>query len=286
TSNAENPEHIFASPGTYDVLLIVMYKDGMCSRTATHPITITAAPAVAITNPDNDYLICAGESITLEVIGTFTSYAWSTGATGSSITATDDGTYTVDVTAVNGCVLTATRDVTGLPAPGVVVTATPQQINEGESTQLSAAGLENFQWTPEESLTTAPNIADPVANPLVTTTYTVTGTDANGCTGTATIQVTVLGEAIVNKLAPKNFFSPNNDGPNELWQVDNIADYPQCGVTIYDDKGVKVYSAKPYNNDWNGTFNGKALPNGVYFFVIRCDGEENAPRTGSITVIR
>jgi gliding motility-associated-like protein len=63
-------------------------------------------------------------------------------------------------------------------------------------------------------------------------------------------------------------------------------EYPQCGVTIYDDKGVKVFSAKPYLNDWDGTYNGKRLPDGVYYFIIRCDGEENKPRTGSITVLR
>src|SRR5436190_18192722 len=72
----------------------------------------------------------------------------------------------------------------------------------------------------------------------------------------------------------------------DLWVVDHIVDFPQCAVSIYDDKGVKVFSAKPYGNDWNGTFNGKNLPDGVYFYVIRCDGEENSPRTGSITLIR
>ena len=68
--------------------------------------------------------------------------------------------------------------------------------------------------------------------------------------------------------------------------VENILNYPQCSVTIYDDKGVRVYDAKPYNNDWDGTFRGKQLPDGVYYYIIRCDGEENNPRSGSITVLR
>jgi gliding motility-associated-like protein len=87
-------------------------------------------------------------------------------------------------------------------------------------------------------------------------------------------------------LKPGNFISPNNDGPNELWVVENIQTYPQCGIAIYDDKGVRVYEAKPYQNNWDGTFNGKRLPDGVYYYIIRCDGEESVPRSGSITLIR
>ena len=101
------------------------------------------------------------------------------------------------------------------------------------------------------------------------------------------MEVKVRGESIVSKLAPSNFFSPNADGVGDYWQVTKIDEYPQCGVTIYDDKGVKVYEAKPYQNNWEGTFtNGKQLPDGVYYYIIRCDGEESVPRTGSITVLR
>lgn len=285
TSTAAEPEHIFATANPYSVELTVSYSGNVCSNTTSNPITITNAPPVAITNPSNDYLMCEGEELSLEVTGTFTTYAWSTGETGPSIIITQSGTYTVDVKATNGCLLTASRVVNGLPAPGVIVTATPQQINEGESSQLLASGLNNYEWIPPDGLSST-TIAEPVATPLVTTTYTVTGEDTNGCTGTATIEVSVKGDAIVSKLDPKNFFSPNNSGPNDLWTVDHILEYPQCTVTIYDDKGVKVFNAKPYQNDWNGIFNGKPLPDGVYFYIIRCDGEENSPRTGSITLIR
>ena len=95
------------------------------------------------------------------------------------------------------------------------------------------------------------------------------------------------GDYIVNKLTPSKFISPNNgDAINPLWVVGNILDYPQCSVSIYDDKGIKVYEAKPYVNDWEGTYRGKQLPDGVYYYIIRCDGEENHPKSGSITVLR
>jgi gliding motility-associated-like protein len=285
TSTEKNPEHIFTSASTYDVTLTVSYKGNSCAETKTIPITITAAPAVAITNPGNDYTFCDGATLLLQVTGTFTGYSWSTGATTPSIEVSEEGTYTVDVTATNGCILTASRTVETLPAPAVIVTATPPQINEGESSQLAASGLESYTWEPAETLSQA-TIANPVATPLVSTVYKVTGLDANGCEGSATIDVKVAGDAIVTKLKPGNFISPNNDGPNEQWVVENILTYPQCGITIYDEKGVKVYEAKPYQNNWDGTFNGKKLPDGVYYYIIRCDGEESAPRAGSITLIR
>jgi gliding motility-associated-like protein len=168
----------------------------------------------------------------------------------------------------------------------VTATANPVQVNEGESSQLMATGLANYLWDPAATLDDAA-IADPVATPTGTTVYTVQGTDDNGCPGTATVEVSVKGDFIVNKLRPSKFISPDNgDAINPLWVVENILNYPQCSVTIYDDKGVRVYDAKPYNNDWDGTFRGKQLPDGVYYYIIRCDGEENNPRSGSITVLR
>ncbi len=284
TSTDKDPEHIFTTANTYNVILTVSYAGGACPDTETHPVVVTPAPAVNITNLDNKYTLCEGTPLQLQVVGTFNTYAWSTGATTPSIEVTQGGTYSVDVT-TNTCTLTASREVDELEAPEVVISATPEQIDEGQTTQLEASGLNNYTWTPTETLSSS-TIFNPVATPLQTTTYTVTGLGANNCEGSATIIVKVAGEVIVNKLLPNNFFSPNNSGSNEMWKVGSIQDYPQCGVAVYDDKGVKVFDAKPYQNDWNGTFNGKALPDGVYFYIIRCDGEESTPRTGSITLIR
>lgn len=285
TSDEKDPEHIFTAVNSYTIKLIVSYGNNACAQETSKPISITAAPAVSITNPDNKYNFCEGDSVLLQVIGAFTSYSWSTSETTSSIYAKQGGLYSVDVQA-SGCVLTAQRQVTEEPAPVVLVTATPPQINEGESSQLEASGLANYTWSPPDGLSST-TIFNPVATPLVTTRYTVKGPAAGfGCPGIGIIDVVVKGEPIVNKLRPTKFFSPNQDDKNPVWLVENILDFPQCAIMIYDDKGVKVYDSKPYLNDWDGTFNGQKLPDGVYYYVIRCDGEENKPRTGSITVLR
>jgi gliding motility-associated-like protein len=172
-----------------------------------------------------------------------------------------------------------------LPAPEVTTSATPPSISVGETSQLNASGLINYEWEPAPTLTD-PTIANPIASPTETTVYTVWGDGGNGCAGTGTVEVNVKGEAIINRLRPVNFFSPNGDAINNFWTIENILTASECLVRVFDDKGIKVFEAKPYLNDWDGTFNGRTLPDGVYFYIIRCDGEENNPKTGSITLLR
>jgi len=181
--------------------------------------------------------------------------------------------------------LKASKTITALPGPELTIQAKPEVIDEGQSVQLEASGLETYSWTPAETLTDA-SLPNPVAVPLMSITYTVTGKDNNNCKGTASVDVKVRGEAIVKKLKPENFFSPNEDLYSPYWKVEKIDEYPQCEVAVYDDKGVRVFTAKPYMNDWDGSFNGKRLPDGVYYYIIRCEGEESAPRSGSITLLR
>ncbi len=287
-STEQNPKHIYSTAGSFSVGLSVTYPSNTCPISLSKPISITAAPAVNIINANNTYEICPNGSLVLGLNDTFTSYLWSTGATTPTITINSAGEYSADVTATNGCQLKAIRAIDALPAPTINVVASPEQINEGESTQLLASGILNFSWEPAESLS-ATDLADPVATPLTSTTYTVTGSGGNGCIGSASIAISVIGESIVSKLFPGNFFSPNGDAVGQFWVIEKIEEYPQCNVTIYDDKGVKVFEAKPYENNWEGTFNtssGTRLPDGVYYYIIRCDGEESKPRSGSITLLR
>jgi gliding motility-associated-like protein len=285
-SSDANPKHIYATSSTFSITLTAAYPSNACPNVATKTITITEAPAAVISTASGKFEICPDASIVLGLTNTFSSYAWSTGETTPTITANKTGEYNVNLTATNGCKLKAVQEITGLPIPVVTATATPDLINEGESVQLAAEGLLTYAWTPAESVTD-PNQAQTSAMPVTSTTYTVAGAGANGCKNSATVDVKVRGDATVNKLVPGNFFSPNGDATGQQWTVGKIEEYPQCGVTIYDDKGVKVYDAKPYLNNWEGSFiNGRPLPDGVYYYIIRCDGEENNPRTGSITILR
>jgi gliding motility-associated-like protein len=288
-SNDINPTHSYNSASTFNAKLVITYAGGICRDSTIQQLTVQAAPSLSITSSSGLFSFCEGTVLTLQANGSgfdTNSYHWSNSATSPSTNVKTGGTYSVSATATaGGCVITAIQDVTQLPAPIITVSATPPAVNEGEPTQLSASGIINYSWHPGKTLSDS-TIANPIATPKETTVYTVSGKGGNGCVGLYSISVKVNGESIIKKLKAHNFFSPGNgDDTNEKWEVEPITTYPQCGVTIYDEKGMKVYEAKPYLNDWAGTFNGHVLPEGVYYYIIRCDGE-STPKTGSITLIR
>jgi len=68
-------------------------------------------------------------------------------------------------------------------------------------------------------------------------------------------------------------FSPNGDGINDFFRIDGLQQYTNHMVTVYNRWGSKVFESADYNGDWYGTFNGKDLPDGTYFYIIEVDGE-------------
>ena len=107
-----------------------------------------------------------------------------------NITALNAGVYTLNYTAPAGCTATTTVNVTVNSLPTINVLASPTSICIGESTTITATGALTYSWTPDTGLSaTAGDII--TAEPLTTTNYTVTGTDANGCSNSANIDITV-----------------------------------------------------------------------------------------------
>ena len=66
----------------------------------------------------------------------------------------------------------------------------------------------------------------------------------------------------------KNFFTPNNDGMNDFWVIEDIKDNPVNEVKVFTQSGKMVFSAKDYQNDWAGKFEGSVLPSGTYYYEI------------------
>jgi gliding motility-associated-like protein len=80
------------------------------------------------------------------------------------------------------------------------------------------------------------------------------------------------------------FFSPNGDGVGETWVIRNIDSYQTCGLVVFSRSGQKVFNAKPYQNNWDGTFNGKPLSDGDYYYVMNCD--DGRKIKGAVRLIR
>jgi gliding motility-associated-like protein len=268
--------------GNYTVSLLVHYDDTDCNDTFTKDINVVNSPSVAILY-DRDTVMCEGDTITLSVEDIHTAYSWNTGSTSNSITVTAAGTYSVDVTTAAGCVATASVEVVTQPLPDIIASADIDQIFVGDTVQLLASGGITYQWSPADGLSD-PNIPNPIATPVRTTTYTVTADGPNGCLGSTEITINV-GAGI--NVSPKPLFSPNNDGQNDLWIIENIDRYPDCTVIIVNRQGNVLYERRPYyGNEWDGTLNGNPVIEGAYYFVIRCEGSSQNAASGSITLIR
>jgi gliding motility-associated-like protein len=83
----------------------------------------------------------------------------------------------------------------------------------------------------------------------------------------------------------KNFFSPNEDGTNDAWVVDDILDNPINEVKVFSQNGTLLFSERNYKNTWKGTFNGKAIPPGTYYYEINIYNGESIIK-GFLTIIR
>ncbi|RYG08895.1 MAG: gliding motility-associated C-terminal domain-containing protein, partial [Chitinophagaceae bacterium] len=82
-----------------------------------------------------------------------------------------------------------------------------------------------------------------------------------------------------------NSFSPNNDAVNDDWQIAGVINYPNADFTIFARNGSKVFYSKGYNKPFDGRFNGKQLPAGIYYYVI--DLKSSCGKlSGSLTLIR
>lgn len=183
-----------ANPTTTTTYTVTIFDAGTgCTTTDTVSVIVQALPTA---NAGSNTGICIGSSTTLGASGG-TGYSWSP-ATGLSSTtianpiANPTTTTTYTVTVSNGsCSSTASVTVTVNPLPTVDAGAFTN-ICPGGSTTLNATGANTYVWSPGASLSN-PNIANPVATPSAATTYTVTGTDINGCIASDTVSVTLNG---------------------------------------------------------------------------------------------
>jgi gliding motility-associated-like protein len=199
-TNTANPTVTSAGSNTYTVTVV----DGNgCRDSATANLTVHKLPDV---HAGNAVQVCTAGSTVLQATGA-TSYSWTPG-TGLSNTNTSNPTaspaattqYTVTGTDANSCVKTDTVTVS-VGGSMTLVVSSSTAICLGTNTPLSASGASTYTWSPAAGLS-ATNISNPTASPTVPTTYTVTGNNGGGCTGSATIKISVNTPPVANAGSP------------------------------------------------------------------------------------
>jgi gliding motility-associated-like protein len=177
---------------------------------------------------------------------------------------------------------TAALQLNVFPPPAPVNAGTDTTIMAGESVQLNGVGTGTPFWLPIAGLDN-PVVYTPVASPGGTTSYTLVVTDANSCINTDTVLVIVNQPSFTGTAS--NYFSPNGDGVNDAWFIEDILYFPTNEVFVYNIYGQEVYSKKGYINDWKGTYNGSDLPDGTYYYVLKFSDSSTLLK-GSVDILR
>jgi PKD-like domain/Secretion system C-terminal sorting domain/Ser-Thr-rich glycosyl-phosphatidyl-inositol-anchored membrane family len=185
-ANISNP---VASPTSTTTYTVSGQGSNGCSSNATVIVVVNPIPTVSA----NPITICSGQSgtLTATVSPTGGNYSWSTGQTTASVVVnpTSTTTYTLTYTSLATCSNVTTVAVAVVSAP-IANAGSPATICSGSSTNLNASGGTTYSWSPGTGLS-ATNIANPVASPTSTTTYTVTVGNGGSCTSTSTVTITV-----------------------------------------------------------------------------------------------
>lgn len=155
-------------------------------------------------------------------------------------------------------------------------------ISPGESAILQGSGSGSPFWTPSTGLDSS-NVFRPVASPFQSTNYVLTVTDSNGCVNSDGVMITVITPIFNGTIT--TLFTPNGDGINDAWYIENIENYPDNEVMVFNIHGQQIYSQKGYVNEWKGTYNGKELPDGTYYYILRFAREKELFK-GSIDILR
>lgn len=168
-----------------------------CGSEISNVVSVTVNPNPVITAPD-DFSVCDGTTVTITGTGAV-GYAWTGGVVdGTPFTpAVGTTTYTVTGTDVNGCQGTDDVAITVFALPVIDAGADLAGCDDGSLVTLNGAGGVSYVWTGgiTDGVAFAPSVG--------TTTYTVTGTDANGCENTDAVDVTVYANPIIT--APADF---------------------------------------------------------------------------------
>lgn len=237
------------------------------SNTTKYTLTTTASPSDG-GSISGEGTYDAGSTPTLTATPAagyiFTGWSGDASGTDASVTVTMNSNKTI---IANFSVITFTLSATVVPSTGGSVTG-PGVYPSGTVVIIEAVPVPGYTFVGWNG-----DIAG------IATSQTIT------MTSNVAVQANFQSvEDVVLKI-PK-LFSPDNRGDvsTEAWNIENAHLLDGCEIVIYNRAGQKVYSSTGYPYPWDGTSNGRPLPDGAYFYLIRYP--DNTKQTGSVTIAR
>jgi gliding motility-associated-like protein len=229
-------------------------------------ITVTApAPVVLNTTVTDAYCDLPDGKLEFDVEGGTPPYTYSSNGMVSGPVSGQlfSGDYLIKVADANGCDATASYTVNNITPPPITILNNDTTINIGEKIRLQAINGVDYEWLPTEGLscTTCP---DPVAQPLVPTTYIVHTVTGRNCIAADTINVKLTH---YQYLYIPTAFSPNHDGNNDYFRVKSTG-INQFKMSIYNRWGELIFVGANPGDGWDGRFKNVLQLAGTYVYMI------------------
>ena len=234
--------------------------------------------------PGDSVTTCLGDSVLVQLIGNGTVYNWDDGYQGSARWMKNPGEYPVQAVGVNNC---TTWDTLKVGIFTVIPNAGPDQIvlrdppdGPYPQVQLSGSGGVSYFWYANiPAYFNNQFLANPLTQPTADTTlYFVEVTGPNGCSEIdsvwiyVTYPVDTISDGIYTNI--QNVISPNDDGYNDVLNLEEITNGDECLFIVLNRWGEEVFRQEIYDNSWNGVnTGGDALPDGTYYFIVQFEDE-------------
>ena len=239
-----------ASPTTTTVYSVTGTNGNGCMNPipATVTVNLTTAPTLSLTA--NSFTICNGSSQTFSASGVST-YTWTPaitlnnpGIANPTANPTTTTVYTVNGTA-SGCAPSSplTLTLTVNPLPILSLAGNSYSVCSGSSQTFTVSGANTYTWTPATTLTN-PNTSNPTASPTITTTYSVTGTDANGCTNIVPDTVSLVINPLPTYSLTNNIYTICNGG-SATFSVSGATSYTWTPSATLDNPNIATPTANP-----------------------------------------
>jgi gliding motility-associated-like protein len=182
----------------------------------------------------------------------------------------------------SGCTGSDQITVNKRPIPVVTVAPEEKTIKSREQVQLVASGAGNYYW-PGSRWLNNDKIGSPIASPMSPITYMVVGVNEYGCADTAEVTI-----KINDGLFVPNVFSPNGDGQNDLFKIENFGYQKVEEFRVYNRWGKLVYETIDGTQGWDGNYNGKHADAGTYYYQIKIRLTDNEAKIfkGDLTLVR
>jgi len=278
-----------ATPATNTKYFVTVTNAANCSTIDSVSVDVRAVNNFTV-NPPVD--VCLLNTVQLNASGGDV-YSWSPAASlnnpaianpfASPQNTTPYSVTITDTVCNNSATLSTT--VTVLPLPVITASSSNDIDCSNNQSQLMATGGVQYSWSPAASLSNT-TIVNPVATPLTTTEYIVTGEDINGCINKDSVLVSVTNTNAGGYLMP-TAFTPNGDGINDCYGIKYWGTITELEFSIYNRWGERVFYTTNPANCWNGTYKGVRQSAAVYIYMIKAKttcGE--AFRKGTFTLIR